>query len=465
MFVTLANAIQLTYVDQTTMSPLAAAIIALFCVVLMLGKRPTAMAAMLGVICVIPTAQRISLAGLDLDPLRLLIIVGFVRVIARGELSTVAVRQVDRVFFAYVVVGWSAYCVLHGFAAGAVIYRCGELFTVAGVYTLCRCFLRSPDDVRQLASLLAIIALPVSVIFAIEWSTSRNMFSVFGRVPEFTGIRQGRLRCQGPFPHPILAGCYWAGVIPIVAVLFWSTNRKPFLACLGVMAALFIVIACSSSTPAMMVAVIVFLAVFYPIRRVLPVLFVMFAALSVVRWVITGYPPWHLISRIDIVGGSTGWQRYHLMDQAIRRFSEWCLVGTRSTAHWGWGLHDVTNQYLLEGVRGGVLSMLLFSLVLVLAFQSVMTRSQEAVVDRRVAIMRWCLVCALAAHAVAFFAVSYFGGVQVIYWTTIAAAIAMGTVEPTHLSYVIEWHEFDEDHVTPLELPTAADLGTRSQTT
>ena len=52
--------------------------------------------------------------------------------------------------------------------------------------------------------------------------------------------------------------------------------------------------------------------------------------------------------------GSTGWHWFYLIDQAIRRVGEWWLIGTRSTGHWGMGLQDVTNQYILEGVWGGM---------------------------------------------------------------------------------------------------------------
>jgi hypothetical protein len=80
--------------------------------------------------------------------------------------------------------------------------------------------------------------------------------------------------------------------------------------------------------------------------------------------IISNKPVWHLVSRIDIVGGSTGWHRYYLIDRAIAHFNEWWLVGTLNTADWGEGLDDVTNQFLLEGVRSGFLGMLLFAVLI-----------------------------------------------------------------------------------------------------
>ena len=40
-------------------------------------------------------------------------------------------------------------------------------------------------------------------------------------------------------------------------------------------------------------------------------------------------PVWALIQRIDIVGGSSGWHRYELIDQCIKHFSDWWLMGVK----------------------------------------------------------------------------------------------------------------------------------------
>ena len=43
--------------------------------------------------------------------------------------------------------------------------------------------------------------------------------AAMGGVPEITVVREGRLRCQGAFAHPILAGCFWAEQLPLIAAL------------------------------------------------------------------------------------------------------------------------------------------------------------------------------------------------------------------------------------------------------
>ena len=76
-----------------------------------------------------------------------------------------------------------------------------------------------------------------------------------------------------------------------------------------------------------------------------------------------------LLNRIDIVGGSTGYHRYILVDEFIRRFGEWMLVGTKTTVTWGLGLFDLTNQYVVVGVDGGILSLTLFLVVIFMLFR------------------------------------------------------------------------------------------------
>lgn len=138
-------------------------------------------------------------------------------------------------------------------------------------------------------------------------------------------------------------------------------------------------------------------------------------------------PVWHLISRIDLVGGSTGWHRYYLIDQALRHFDEWWLLGTTSTAHWGWGLFDVTNQYVLEGVSGGILTLALFLSTLAVAYISVGRIWRSVQRDRAKVALGWALGVSLFVHTMVFLAVSYFGQIVMIWYLLLAV---IGSLTP-----------------------------------
>src|SRR3984885_14167565 len=85
-------------------------------------------------------------------------------------------------------------------------------------------------------------------------------------------------------------------------------------------------------------------------------------------------PVWYLIARVDVFNGSTGYHRALLIDRAIINFSDWWLVGTKSTASWASEddhLFDVTSEYINQGASGGILTMVLFITIITRTFQGV----------------------------------------------------------------------------------------------
>jgi hypothetical protein len=190
---------------------------------------------------------------------------------------------------------------------------------------------------------------------------------------------------------------------------------------------LIIIFCCASSTPVMAVVFSVLGAVLWRYRLHMRTLRWSLLIALVGLHLVMKAPVWHLISRIDLVSGNTGWHRYYLIDQAIHHFSDWWLIGTRTTAHWGWGLQDVTNQFILEGVRGGALRMGLFVAIIVLCFGCVgrLWRLQNGSVFRSVC--AWALGVSLFVHAMNFVAVSYFGQIIVVWYLLLAAIVSLST--------------------------------------
>ena len=82
-------------------------------------------------------------------------------------------------------------------------------------------------------------------------------------------------------------------------------------------------------------------------------------------------PVWHLMSRLDLTGGSTGWHRFKIFDAFVEHFSEWYMFGDLDAVSWEPRMSDPTNQYILEGLNGGLLTLIAFLLVLTFAFGNV----------------------------------------------------------------------------------------------
>jgi len=240
------------------------------------------------------------------------------------------------------------------------------------------------------------------------------------------------MRCQGAFNHPIAAGCFWASLLPLIGALWWS-GRNKVLVFFGFVNSFLIFLCSGSSTPAGAVVAGIVAAMLFPARYLMRYVQLGLVFVLILLHIVMKAPVWALIARVDVVGGSTSYHRYLLVDQAIRRFDEWWLVGTKSTAHWGWFLFDVANQYVSEAVRGGFLTLLLFLLILYLSYRGIGLVLLMHRKDRSKTILAWALGVSLFMHCIAFFGLHYLGQILVI-WYLLLASIACLT--PAKVTYV-----------------------------
>lgn len=422
----------LGYTNQTILHPLALAALLILGTAMLLMPRRWAFVPMLIMASFVSTAQRITIASIDFDLLRIMVIFALIRVFVRRE-THLQWNLLDRLIILWAVCGTVVFFLNEG-SISALVNRLGSSFDILGMYFVFRMFIRDWADIDSVVLGVILVSIPVSVAFLIERTTGRNIFSVFGGVPEFTVIRDGKLRCQGAFSHAIVAGCFWASMMPLTVAFWWRGIVWKKWALLGVITYSVVIICCASSTPVMAVfCMIIGGGVFY-FRYHMQ--YVRWGALLVLVFLhmVMEAPVWHLISRVSAVGGSTGWHRYHLIDKAIANFGEWCFLGVRSTAHWGNGLEDVTNQYILEGVRGGFLTLCIFITIIVYGFRYIgkLWRASSNSTPRLA--MSWALGVSLFVHCMNFLGISYFGQINMIWYLLLAmigslAPMAVKSVE------------------------------------
>ncbi|MEM8712081.1 MAG: hypothetical protein AAGG01_14115, partial [Planctomycetota bacterium] len=386
---------------------------------------------LLALACVVPQGQRIVIASLDFNFVRILLMVGITRVALLGEWTHLKPKPLDRIVVAWAMIG-AIGNVLQVGAFSAVVYRLGLGFDILGIYFMCRVSLRDWRDVDLAVTGFAIMACFSFFFFFIEKKTGRNPFSIMGGVPQFTGMREGKLRTQGPFVHAILAGCFWALLLPMVTSKILRKNvYQRTLGVLGTAAILSIVMFCASSTPLIVLGCNGLGAIIFFFRR----------RMRLIRWVtFTGLfslhlymkqPVWHLIARIDVVGGSTGWHRYKLIQSSIDNFHEWWLCGVPSTAHWGYFMFDVTNQYILEGVRAGIVAVVAFVWMLVYAFKHVGETWPTVNRNPFLCLLSWALGVSIYSHLNVFLAVSISHSAQsLLALLFVLAAIASMAPDP-----------------------------------
>lgn len=407
----------------TFIHPAAIAAVVVLSVWLVLASRKTALLPLMILICFIPSAQRIVLAGADFTLLRIMVIVGLARILMRGEFALIRFNRIDWVYIAWVVVGSVVY-VLQRQEFSAVVYVCGTSMDMLGAYFVARALVQNMADFRSFAMMVALIAIPVGALFAFEMSTQRNLFAVFGGVREVTWIRDGRLRCQGAFSHPILAGVFWAAIGALTmggAMIRQANPLHRLLFAGGTAASVLIVVASASSTPLLGFVAGVGFWLWWPVRGLMRYVFIASPFVLIALHLAMEAPVWHLVARMSAIGGSTGYHRYVLIDGAIRHLHEWWLLGTSWTGHWSslFQTWDITNQYIFEGVRGGIWRLGLFCVLIYLVGRSIAT-AQGRVTDKADRLLLWGLGASLFVHCACFIGVSYFGQIQYLWYITLA---------------------------------------------
>lgn len=404
--------------NQTTINPLGLIATIALGVVLVMAPRRFTVAPMVVLACFIPSAQRLVIAGADFDLLRILVLFAWARLTIRNEFQGFVWNRLDTMVVAWKISGTLIQTLAFG-SLSVFINRCGWMFDGFGMYFFFRCMLRDWRDIDFTIRTFILIAFPVAVAFCVERATGRNVFSTFGGVPEFTVVREGKLRCQGAYAHAILAGCFWVGVMPMMVSQIVS-GRK-WLGAMGIASGIVVVINCASSTPILAVACMFFGMLLYRIRAHLRQLRWSFFFLLVLLHCTMEKPVWHLLSRVNIVGGSTGWHRYKIVDATINNFSEWWLLGETNVMGWGvWQMRDPTNQYIVEALRGGLLTVVCFILMISVAFGLVGRALPLVDDDTSKRVLVWSFGAALFVHVCSFFSVFYFGQIMMLWYLTLA---------------------------------------------
>ena len=348
--------------NQSSFNPLALAFLITMVILTLKAPRRFAPIGLLITTSYMPLAQEFVVAGLHFQFLRVLLLVGIIRVASHQERADFVMTPLDKLFIYWGICG----LVLGTLAEPTwerFVNRGGDAFNAFTTYFLFRCWIRNLEDVIQTTRILAFMVMPLAVSMIIEKFTTHNIFFVFGGVPDVTVVREGKLRCQGAFRHPILAGTYAATLFPLMVGLWFQMRPKRWVPALGALSTL-VMAGAASSSGALLASATGFIGI---------VLWSARTKMSAVRWsIVAGLallamvmkaPIWYLPAKISDLMGGTGWHRSYLIDQAIIHFNEWWMIGSTVTAHGAPGgttilgvdskNMDITNNYIAEGLGGG----------------------------------------------------------------------------------------------------------------
>jgi len=377
----------------------------------------------------IPSAQMLMIGGFHFQLFRILIFFVWIRLIwqryvKEGKSSEIHFNAVDICVISYAAVYVLAFTLLWQ-EQQAFLDSLGRLYNIIGFYIAFRFFIRDKEDTERVIKVLAIVAIFVAACMWNEQITGRNVLAMFGGVPALTLMRGNYLRSQGPFGVFLTAGCFGATLIPLFLCL-WRKGGSRIMAGAGVVAGLVITFTSHTSTAVSACLAIVIGLLMWPLRKRMQWVRRGLAAMLVGLHLVMKAPVWALFARIDFVGGSTGYQRFAIIDQSIRHFWSWWLIGARD--YWAWGseddMWDMANQYVAIADNSGLLCLILFLVMIIYCFKYLGNARKAAGEDSDDAWFFWLLGVALFANMIAFLGISYFDQTFITWYALIAMIVA-----------------------------------------
>jgi hypothetical protein len=285
----------------------------------------------------------------------------------------------------------------------ATIKSAGDLLISLGGYLAMRFLIPDRATVRRTIHAMAVIFVIQGTCMVSEQFTHQNIFEFLGAYP--SELRDGHIRSQGA-----LGGLYAGPLASVLIPLFiwlWSEGKSRMAAYAGVAGATAMVFASHASTSWTTYGASLMGLGFWPLRK----------RMRLVRWGLVGIlvglhmvmngPVWSLIEKIDLTGGSSSFHRYMLVDNCIRHFGDWWLLGCKNYGDWGFVMFDVCNQFVLAALRGGLVTLVIYIAIYKRSFGAIGKVRRLVDGDRGQEWFVWCLGSALFATVVSSFGINY----------------------------------------------------------
>jgi hypothetical protein len=411
---------------ETVMGPFVLVIMLVSIVLIFLLPRKYVMAPLMIGVFLLPVGETFVLGGAHLFVERILILAGLVRAIysrwSQRNVLNHGYTSIDKVFTVRTVARAVAFVILYG-QMGAVVNQVGFLWGDLGGFFLMRLLIGDDLDVKRTIKILCGVALFLSATMLYEKLTGVNVYGLIAGHSIIPEVRKGSIRAQGPFHHAILAGTFGAVLFPLFVWLSRSKKDR-FLGVLGISASVVITLSAASSTPASSFLAGILGICLWPLRRRMRTIRWSLVAAVLLLNAVMHAPVWWAVEHIDLAGGSAGEHRAELLDNFVRHFGDWWLIGTKDNANWGFEMWDLSNQYVAEGELGGLVPFVCLLTMITLAFKKLGKARKSVRGDLEKEWYFWLLGVALFSNTVAFFGISYFDQTEHAWFALLAMIIA-----------------------------------------
>lgn len=387
-----------------------------------------------------PMGELIYVGGVHVFIDRLVILFGLARVVmtmltSDDEVIPWGFNAIDKLFLASSIFGAIATILLFK-EMGAVINQVGTLWDAIGGYFLIRFMIQDKEDIARFIKILAASMAVLAITMLNETIRAQNVFGYIGGHLA-VDVRDGAIRARGPLAGPIVAGTFGATAFCLF-VWLWKSKRSKGYAILGIIGCTIMAYTSKSSTPLLAYTASLMAISFWFLRKQMRVIRWGLALTLILLQLLMKAPVWFLINHIDIVAGNSGFHRAMLVNDLVMHFSEWWLVGIKTTAIWGWDMWDQANQFVAVGETGGLLALVFFIWMISKSFGWVGKARKVVNGDTQQEWEIYLLGGMLFSYVVSFFGISFSRGVEVYPWYALFAMIAVIATPLLHPTIVPE---------------------------
>lgn len=407
---------------------------------------------MLAGVLYLTEGQQIYLAGFNFFAIRFLEVAGFARIFFKGELRRTRFNSIDKTFLLFQSVYLLVFLVryLQTDSTGSLAFRAGFFCDGSLSYLIFRALLADLTIFRNFLRNCVFLIVPFTIFMVVESATGHNIFHFMGSVPAESWYRNGHFRAQGSFRDPIMAGSFGATLFPLFAASVLAHGRRLWNI-MGAAACLTITITAHSGGPLFAFLAGIGALYFWRFREYMKLVrWGMFFSVVLLQLMMKA-PVWFIIDRVSGIVGGHGWDRANLINQFAKHFNEWWLIGMSSVKTVGWAATqignstDVVNTYAAVGIGGGLISLVLFILIILKCFQalgnsirSIHTENGASSGDQ---FFLWGIGCSLFSHITNIVGVTYFDQMYVVWYMTLAAVASLA-VERAYESMLRQTDEF-----------------------
>jgi len=376
-----------------------------------------------------PSYLAVSVGTIDIAVGRFVVVVLLLRCLCNDQIRTKFVwSRLDTLVALSMLVYVSTYFVTLNKPLSAIIEnRGGFVMDTWCAYLAARFIITDRAKLISVMKCISIVLIPLAILGLIEsifgwqpFSPLRRLSPWFeGRVPVLEK-RLGFTRAVGPFSHAILFGGGFAMFLPLIYYLRYEKGQWRSWAYLLSGVALVGALSSMSSGPWVMAFVAISCLMMERYRKRLKLLFMLLVLGCVMIGIVSNRSFYHVIASWANPLGGAGFHRAKLIDLAIEHFDEWWKVGYGDEDP-GWGPAlgmdhtDVTNEFILHGVRYGILGIVVLLLVLAAAFRGIISTYRRVPQPFNKSLC-WSFGSMLVSVVVAWMSVGFFGQLSTLFY-------------------------------------------------